>query len=98
MPGLNLTEKQFRTSMQSIQSRFIKIELLNYQFQTVDSIEGKCTSGSISIDANSDIRRTGNVTLTIDDSSFKVEAGGKIWLDKYLRVWIGNYDILEDNI
>ena len=98
MPGLNLTEKQFRTSMQSIQSRFIKIELLNYQFQTVDSIEGKCTSGSISIDANSDIRRTGNVTLTIDDSSFEVEAGGKIWLDKYLRVWIGNYDILSDEI
>ena len=98
MPGLNLTEQQFRTSMQSIQSRFVKIELLNYQFQTVDTIEGKCINGSINIDANSDIRRTGNITLTVKDSSFEVEAGGKIWLDKYLRVWIGNYDILEDNI
>ena len=98
MPGLNLTESQFRTARQSVQSRFIKIELLNYQFQTVDSIEGTCIDGSIDIDANSDIRRTGSVSLVINDSTFEVEPGGKIWLDKYLRVWIGNYDLLSDDI
>lgn len=98
MPRLNITSEQFRTARQSIQSRYIKIELLNYQFQTVDSLEGICTAGSITIDANSDIRRTGNVTLVINDSTFEIEPGGKIWLDKYLRIWVGVYSLLSGEI
>lgn len=98
MPGLNITSEQFRTARQSIQSRYIKIELLNYQFQTVDSLEGKCTAGSITIDANSDIRRTGNITLIVNDSTFEVEPGGKIWLDKYLRIWVGVYSLMSREI
>lgn len=89
MPGLNITNNQFRTSRQSIQSRYIKIELLNYQFQTVDSLEGLCTSGTITIDANSDIRRSGSISLVVKDSSFEITTGGRIFLDKYLRVWVG---------
>ena len=40
-----VTLAQFQTSVQSVQSRFIKVELFNYQFQTVDEIsgEGACT-------------------------------------------------------
>ena len=43
----------------------IKVDVLNFKFQTIDSIEGILTDGSISVDANSDIRRTCSVTLTI---------------------------------
>lgn len=98
MPGLNLTSEQFRTARQSIQSRYVRIELLNYQFQTVDSIEGNCISGNITIEANSDVRRTGNITLAINNSTFEVEPGGKIWLDKYLRVWVGTYSLMTGEI
>lgn len=98
MPGLNITNDQFKTSRQSIQSRYIRIELLNYQFQTVDSLEGKCTSGSITIDANSDLRRSGNITLAISDSTFEVEAGGRIFLDKYLRIWVGTSNLITSEI
>ena len=35
----------------------IKIELLNFNYQTIDSLEGNAIEGSISVDANSDIRR-----------------------------------------
>lgn len=89
MPSLNITEGQFRTSMQNIQNRYIRLELLNFQYQTVDSLEGVCTAGSFSIDANSDIRRTGSVTLVVTNSSFEVASGGKVWLDRYIRVWVG---------
>lgn len=82
MAGFNITSTQFQTALQNIQSRYIKLELLNYQFQTVDSLEGVCTSGSITIDANSDIRRTGSIVLVITGSSFNVEPGGQIWLTK----------------
>ena len=86
---MNITSGQFATALQNIQSRYIKIELLNYQFQTVDSLEGICTSGSISIDANADIRRTGSITLVIKNGTFQVESGSQVWLDKYVRIWVG---------
>lgn len=89
MASLNITTAQFGSVMQNIQSRYIKINLLNYQFQTIDSLEGICTGGTITIDANSDIRRTGSITLVVTDSSFEVESGSKIWLDKYAQIYIG---------
>ena len=81
MPNLNITTSQFNSVMQNIQNRYIRLELLNYLFQTVDSLEGICINGSISIDANADIRRTGNVSLIINNSTFDVQPGGQIWLE-----------------
>ena len=89
MAGFSITAAQFNTAMQNIQSRHVRLELLNYQYQTVDTLEGIATSGSISIDANSDIRRTASIILVVTDSSFEVQSGGKIWLDKYIRIWVG---------
>lgn len=98
MAGFNITENQFRNSLQNIQSRYIRLELLNYQFQTVDTVEGVCRNGNINISANSDIRRTGNIELVINNSSFEVSAGGKIWLDKYIKVWIGLMSLITREI
>lgn len=98
MAGFNITENQFRNSLQNIQSRYIRLELLNYQFQTVDTVEGVCQNGNINISANSDIRRTGNIELVINNSSFEVSAGGKIWLDKYIKVWVGLMSLITEEI
>ena len=95
---MNITSGQFATALQNIQSRYIKIELLNYQFQTVDSLEGICTSGSISIDANADIRRTGSITLVIKDGTFQVESGSQVWLDKFARIWVGTASLRTGEI
>lgn len=98
MPTLNITNEQFRAVMQNLQSRYIRLELLNYQFQTVDELSGVATSGNITIDANSDVRRTGSITLVVTDSSFEVEPGGRIWLDKYIRIWVGLYNMRTGEI
>ena len=87
--ALNITEQQYRTALQNMQSRYIWLELLNYNFQTVDELSGVAISGSINIDANADVRRTGSIELVVKDSTFEVQSGGKIWLDKYIRVWVG---------
>lgn len=89
-----LREAQYKTAMQSIQNKYIKLELLNYQFQTVAEVSGVAIDGNISIDANSDIRRTANISLVAKDSSFDVQSGGKIWLDKYIRILVG----IESNL
>lgn len=98
MPGFNITTTQFATSLQNIQSRYVRLELLNYQFQTVNNLEGVCVSGSISIDANADIRRTGSVTLVVTGSDFEVASGGQIWLDKFIRVWVGTMSLITGEI
>lgn len=98
MPSLNITAAQFNAVMQNIQSRYIRLELLNYQFQTVGSLEGVCVSGSITIDANSDVRRTGSVVLVVNNSSFNVESGGKVWLDRYARVWVGTMSFTSGQV
>ena len=90
---MDITSAQFTTYLQNIQTRHIKLELLNFQYQTVDTLEGNCLSGAITIDANADIRRTGTLSLIVTDSSFEVESGSKIWLDKYIRVFVGTDSI-----
>ena len=94
----SITTDQFRTARQSIQSRYIKLELLNYQFQTVDELQGVATSGAITIDANSDVRRTASISLVVKNSSFEGETGGKIWLDKFIRIKVGTYNLIGQNI
>lgn len=98
MPTLNITANQFRNVQQTLQNKFVKIELLNYQYQTIDSLEGVATSGAVNIDANSDIRRTASVVLVVTDSSFEVKSGSKIWLDKYIKLYSGIASLITDEI
>lgn len=68
----------------------IKVEVLNFDFQTIDSLEGKTTSGSIEVDANADIRRTCNLSLVARDiEENMVIEGGELWLDKYIKIYQG---------
>ena len=98
MAGLNITNEQFRTVLQNVQDRYIRLELLNYQYQTVDELSGWCTGGSISIDANADIRRTASITLVVNDSSFEVASGGRVWLDRFARVWVGTLSFITGEV
>ena len=98
MPTLNISSDQFRVTSQPIQTHYIRLELLNYKFQTVDSLEGVATGGNITIDAESDIRRTASLTIVVSDSSFEVEAGGKIWLDKFIRLYDGIESLITGEI
>ena len=88
-----ITQSQYNTAHQNIRNTYIRVNLLNFQFLTVDSLEGNLLKGSVSIDANSDMRRTCNIELVVTDSSYNVQAGGKIWLDKYIQIYVGIDDI-----
>ena len=72
---------------------YSKIELLNKSFKVIDSLEGELIEDSYSVDADSDIRRTYNLTLAIRNSSFLVGNDKKIWFDKYIKVYIGLFSI-----
>ena len=86
---IQLTQLDYDISRQTIRNTKIKINLLNFYYQTVDSIEGNVVSGSISFDADADIRRTCTINMTVIDSTFNISPGNKIWLDKYIQIYIG---------
>lgn len=82
-------QKDIEVLMQSDKILFYKLELLNKDMKVLDLIEGNLISDSISIDANSDIRRTYNCTMHISDSSFDVGYGKRFFYDRLIRPYIG---------
>lgn len=67
----------------------VKVEVLNFKFQTISSFEGNLVDGSISVDADNDIRRTCSVTLAIKNLNKIVSPDNELWIDKYIRVYEG---------
>lgn len=82
-------QTDYDLSQLKVRNQRIKVDLLNFNFQTVNSLEGKVTDGSISIDATSDIRRTCNITLVVENSENILTPGGQVWLDKFIKVYVG---------
>lgn len=93
-----ITQAQYNTAKQSQRNISIRINLLNFSKQIIDSIEGQVISGSITSDANSNMRNTCDIQMVVTDSSFNVEAEGKIWMDRYIQIYIGVEDLKTHQI
>ena len=91
-----ITEKLYQLTKANNRRIKIKINLLSFQFNTIASLEGNTISGSIQIDANADIRRVADVSLVVTDSSFDVGEDKKIWLDKYVQIYMGMVDYNDE--
>ena len=93
------TQIEYNLSKQGVRIINYKINLLNYQFQNVGELTGdSIETPSFTIDANSDIRRTCGISFTPRDSSFDIRNGSKIWLDKYIQIFVGQKDIRTNNV
>lgn len=84
-----ITQAQYNTTQQTIRDTYLKINLLDFNYLTVDTIEGNVISGSVQINSDSDIRRTCDISIVVTNSSFDVAPGGKIWLDKLIQIYVG---------
>ena len=99
MADIAITEQQYSIVKQPYREIYCKVELLNYKFQVVDDISGVVISDSWTISATSDIRRTGTLVICPDDDqAYKIEAGSKIFLDKYVKIYIGIKDNQTEEI
>lgn len=83
------TQTDYDLVQMKVRNTRIKVDVLNFNFQTVNSLEGYVIDGSISVDATSDIRRTCNLTLSIERSDKMISPGGELWLDKFIRIYEG---------
>ena len=93
--ALIINQDLYTVTKQRVKNRQIKINLLNYSYQIVDEITGNVVSGTINVDANNDQRRSCNITLVVDDKNeFEIKSGGKIWLDKYIQIFVSEFNFL----
>ena len=95
---LNITQNDYNIIKQRINERYIKVNILDFQYRIVDQISGNLLSCSVQCDADSDLRRSCSVSLVVRDNSFDIQSGGKIWLDKYIQVYIGLKNIYTQEI
>ncbi|MCA9459738.1 MAG: DUF5048 domain-containing protein [Nanoarchaeota archaeon] len=92
------TQEQYNVSKSS-KIITAKIYLLNFKFQRVEELSGVVLSGSTySISATSDIRRSCNISLIPTDSSFDISVGNKIWLDKYVQIYVQEKNVNTNEI
>ena len=82
---------------QTVKELFVTVELLNSDMKVIDLIEGKLISDSFSIDANSAVRRTYSMELIVTDSSMMLGEGKRIWMDKYIRPYVGIRELRTGN-
>lgn len=85
----NIGQDDYNVLKQSNITKYIRLELLDFEYKVVDEVSGNLVAMAVNINADSDLRRSCSCTLAINDSSFDVEAGSKIWLDRYIRPYVG---------
>lgn len=91
---MSFTSKEYELSKQPIRINKVKVLLLDKNLQEIGELTGDTVEfPSFNINADSDIRRTCTVTINPKDSSFDVTPDGKIWLDKYIKIFIGQKDV-----
>lgn len=86
---LNITQDDYNIVKQRFAERYIKIGLLDFNYNTVDEISGNMLSCSVQCDADSDLRRSCSVSLVVNKGGFDIRAGGRIFLDRYIQIFIG---------
>ena len=95
---MDITQSEYNVAKQNGRIIHTKINILNFDLQVVSEISGVVLEGSTyNIDATSDIRRTCSISLVPKDNSFNIEYGGKLWMDKYVQVFVGIEDVKNNN-
>ena len=95
---MDITQREYNVAKQNGRIIHTKINVLNFDLQIVSEISGVVLEGSTyNIDATSDIRRTCSISLVPQDNSFNIEYGGKLWMDKYVQVFVGIEDTSHNN-
>ena len=100
------TQEQYNIVTQFYRDISIKLEVLDFDYYVIDEVSGLAENASFNIDADSDIRRTCNISMTLKDEysdntlylSEYWQSGNPFWFDKYLRISIGIVDVTTDEI
>ena len=86
---INIGAEDYNVLKQQYIKKYIRLELLDFQYNIVDELSGNMTKCSINVDSNSDLRRSCDLSFVVTTSTFDIKAGSKLWLDKFVRPYVG---------
>lgn len=86
---INIGAEDYNVLKQQYIKKYIRLELLDFQYNIVDELSGNMTKCSINVDSNSDLRRSCDLCFVVTTSTFDIKAGSKLWLDKFVRPYVG---------
>ena len=95
---LNIQQQDYNIMSQPYINKYMKLNILNFDMNVVDEISGNLVSCDVSVNADSDLRRSCSVSLIVVDSSFDVGSGNRIWLDKFIQPLVGYENIYTGEI
>lgn len=98
---ISLSQADLQILKQKNTALYLKIQILSLesgQYKVDDEISGSLMDLSIDVDADSDLRRSCNLTLIAVDDKFNAEPGSNVWLDKYIKILVGYNNILTGEI
>lgn len=93
-----VTERDKNLLLQMSLEYRIRITLTNESRNVIDVIYGTSDVGGMSVDSNSNIRRTFSFTLKLDDFINNIESKIASWIGLYYEVDIGIVDLRTDEI
>lgn len=76
------------------QKQYVRITLLNWEEEALKEIQGEITSGSISKDGSSSVRRTANMSISVSNGDYDIEDSEMDFaINKkvYIEIGIKNY-------
>lgn len=85
----NITQIQRDIIYQSDWKLFSKLEILNRNYKIINYIQGNLLDDKYTVDTDSDMRRSYNCSLSVTDSSFLLGKDSFVWLDTYIRPYVG---------
>ncbi len=82
---------------QRLQTQYIKLVLLNWNEEPIQEIQGIATSGSVSVNGNSAVRRTCSLSMTVDQdyNNLITNVNNLISINKKLFLEIGIKNITD---
>lgn len=87
--GYQPQQEDIQLLKQKIKTIYTKVQLLNSFFKPISELQGEITQGNITIDAQSDIRRTCSMVVHVKNNAYIFNEDSYIWMDKYVRIFIG---------
>ena len=87
-----LNDMNFLTALDKlrIKSHYAKIVLLSFDEKPIREIQGNITSGNLSVNGSSSVRRTINLTMLADETNSDLEnIDNEISINKKVKVYVG---------
>ena len=95
---LNINQEDFNVVKQPFINKYLKLNVLNFNLSVVNEISGNLISFDVSVNADSDLRRSCSVSFVVTDSSFEPEPGSQVWLNNFIQPYVGYENIFTGEV